>query len=158
MFEWSLENLIRTCTYLAYFFTVVWLAKFFIFSAKILHLQAKKQQTEPSFLFEEIYTFQSVSAFFTGFGWLGIYLLKQPHGASVTYCMISSVIAGFICMLISAKMMYLMKKDLFRKTEEEKIEPKAAAEEDEIQKETEKPDSAENDKVSEEKHEEKKEE
>lgn len=127
MFEWSLENLIKTCLYLACFFTVIGVAKFAIFTVKILKLKAQKQQIEPSFLFDEIYTLQSISAFFIGFGWLGYFLLTQ-HKATVSYCMISATIAGFICLQISVKTMFSMKKNLFKNQPQqennEKIEEK----------------------------------
>ncbi len=118
MFEWSLENLIRTCLYLACFFTVVGLGKFIIFSLKILKMKKQNKKIKPSFLFDEVYTFQSVAAFFIGFGWLGYFLLKQ-HNPSTTYCMISAVIAGFICLQISVKTMFKIKKNLFEETEKE---------------------------------------
>lgn len=113
MFEWSLENLIKTCLYLACFFTVIGVAKFAIFAVKMLRLKTQNQQIEPSFLFDEVYTFQSIAAFFIGFGWLGYFLLTQ-HKASVSYCMISATIVGFICLQISVKTMFSMKKNLFK--------------------------------------------
>lgn len=113
MLEWSLENLIKTCYYLAWFFTVVWVAKFVFFAAKMLKLKLQNVQIEKSFLFDEIYTVQSVSAFFIGFGWLGYFLLTEDFDVSVTYCMVSAVMAGFICLQISAKIMFEIKKSLF---------------------------------------------
>lgn len=120
MFEWSLENLIKTCLYLACFFTVIGVAKFAVFTAKILKLKTQNQQIEPSFLFNEVYTLQSISAFFIGFGWLGYFLLTQ-HKASVSYCMISATIAGFICLQISVKTMFSMKKNLFKNQPQQEI-------------------------------------
>ncbi len=114
MFEWTLENLIKTCYYLACFFTAVGITKFIIFAIKMWQLKRKNIQTERSFLFDEVYTFQSIAAFFAGFGWIGHYLLTHPQGQSVTYCMISAIIAGIICLQISVKIMFSMKKNLFK--------------------------------------------
>ncbi len=123
MLDWSFENLIKTCLYLACFFTVVGVAKFVVFVAKMYRLKLKNLQIEPNFLFDEIFTLQSVSAFFIGFGWLGYYLLTHQKDVSVTYCMVSSVIAGFICMQISVKIVFAIKKKFFKtQTENEQVE------------------------------------
>ena len=119
MLTWSLENLIRTCLYLACFFTVAGIAKFIVFAVKTGKLKAQNSKIKPSFLFDEVCTFQSVAAFFTGFGWLGYYLLTHCKDVSVTYCIISAVMAGFICLQISVKIMFSMKKNLFEETEKE---------------------------------------
>ena len=81
-------------------------------------MKKQNKKIKPSLLFDEVYTFQSVAAFFIGFGWLGYFLLKQ-HNPSTTYCMISAVIAGFICLQISVKTMFKIKKNLFEETEKE---------------------------------------
>lgn len=117
MLEWSFENLIKTCYYLAWFFTVVGVAKFVFFTTKMLKYKIQNVQIEKSFLFDEIYTVQSVSAFFIGFGWLGYFLLTEDFDASVTYCMVSAVMAGFICLQISAKITFEIKKSLFKSEE-----------------------------------------
>ena len=120
MYEWSLENLIRTYLYLAYFFSIVGTVKFVFFLLQTFKMKKQNKQIQPSFLFDEIFTFQSIAAFFTGFGWLGYFLLKQ-HFASTTYCVISSILAGFICLQISAKIIFKIKKSLFEEpqTQEE---------------------------------------
>lgn len=119
MLEWSLENLIRTCLYLACFFTVIGVVKFVIFAIKMQKLKSQNLQLDGSFLFDEVFTFQSVSAFFIGFGWLGYFLLTSNFDVSVTYCMVSAVMAGFICLQLSVKTIFLMKKNLFKPQEEQ---------------------------------------
>lgn len=117
MFEWTLENLIKTCYYLAWFFTVVGVLKFVIFAVNMKKLKSQNVQINSSFLFDEVYTFQSIAAFFIGFGWLGYYLLTHQNGQSVTYCIISAIIAGVICLQISVKTMFKIKSGLFNTKE-----------------------------------------
>lgn len=132
MLEWSLENLIKTCYYLAWFFTVVGVAKFVFFAAKMLKLKIHNAQIEKSFLFDEIYTIQSISAFFIGFGWLGYFLLTGNFDVSVTYCMVSAVMAGFICLQVSAKITFEIKKRFFKSEQKQAEQQEEKAQEKQI--------------------------
>lgn len=122
MYDWNLESLIRTMLFLACFFTFVGVLKYICYTIYILIAKIKKHTIKQTPFLDEIYTVQSVCAFFIAFGWLGYFLLtSQKISFSIHYVIIISTILGIISMFMCSKIIYMEKKLIFEETEIKEI-------------------------------------
>lgn len=105
------ENAFKIYYYIALFSTILFILKLIIFNfigadSEVFSDFNTEVDTDPSFNF---ISFQSIVAFFMGFGWMGYAALKQfefPMMKSV----VISIIVGILFMLGTALLMFAVKK------------------------------------------------
>ena len=98
--------------YIAIFSTVLFVCKLILFSftgggeSEVVADFNTETDTDPSFGF---FSFQSIIAFFMGFGWMGYAALTQfSFGHKMSFLLAFAV--GFMFMFMSATLMFLAKK------------------------------------------------
>lgn len=98
--------------YIAIFSTILFIFKLILFSftgggeSEVIADFNTETDTDPSFGF---FSFQSITAFFMGFGWMGYAALTQfSFGHKMSFLLAFAV--GFMFMFMSATLMFLAKK------------------------------------------------
>ncbi len=107
----TLANFWKIYYYIGIFATVLFILKLIIFTAvggdsEVSADFTTETDTDPSFGF---LSFQSITAFFMGFGWMGYAALKQmTFGQGMAFALAFAV--GFMFMFCSAYLMFLARK------------------------------------------------
>lgn len=105
------ESVLKIYYYIALFSTILFVLKLIIFNfiggdSEVFADFNTEVDTDPSFNF---ISFQSIIAFFMGFGWMGYAALKQLEFTQVK-ALIFALIVGILFMLGTALLMFTVKK------------------------------------------------
>ena len=110
----SVENLTKMYFYIGIIATVIYAVKLVIFSLSGAdtdvpegHIDVDGTDSDVAFSFLSI---QSILAFFMGFGWSGLAMLKSSFAENITMVAVVSAVGGFIFMGLSAYITYLLRK------------------------------------------------
>lgn len=110
----SVENLTKMYLYIGIIATVIYFIKIVIFSLAGTdtdvpegHIDLDGTDSDVAFSFLSI---QSILAFFMGFGWSGLAMLKSPVAEKTILVGVVSAVGGLIFMGLSAYITYLLRK------------------------------------------------
>ncbi len=110
----TVENLTKMYLYIGIIATAIYFIKIVIFSLSGAdsdvpdgHIDVDGTDSDVAFSFLSI---QSILAFFMGFGWTGLAMLKSPLAEQTLWVGVVSALGGLIFMSLSAYITYLLRK------------------------------------------------
>ncbi|MBQ2645213.1 hypothetical protein IJG14_06555 [bacterium] len=111
METWSIEILIKTFKYIAIFSTLLYMIKFIIFSFTVddsSDISSNFDITKNVDGSLDLFSMQSILAFLMGFSWISIVCVIQWE-LSIQKSLFISIVAGVLCMLLSAYLILKIK-------------------------------------------------